>query len=77
MGASMYNHYGYVRPAREVASEGQQRSLVLETRERAKDGRIFPVEVACSYLEHGGRERCFAFVQDITERKRSEESQGS
>jgi PAS domain S-box-containing protein len=55
----------------------EQRSVVLETCERAKDGRLFPVEVVCSYLEHSGRERCFAFVQDISERKRSEESQGS
>jgi PAS domain S-box-containing protein len=55
----------------------EQRSLVLETRQRAKDGRIFPAEVACSHLEHAGRERCFTFVQDLTERKRSEESQGS
>ncbi|MDD5628990.1 MAG: PAS domain S-box protein [Elusimicrobia bacterium] len=54
-----------------------QRSLLRETVVRAKDGRLFPVEVACSYLEHGGRERCFAFVQDITERRLSEERQGS
>jgi len=55
----------------------ERRSVLIETRQRAKDGRVFPVEIACSYLAHGDRERCFAFVQDITERKRSEESQGS
>ena len=54
-----------------------RRSLVFETRERTKAGRLFPAEVSCSFLEHGGRELSFAFVQDITERKRSEEAQGS
>ena len=55
----------------------EQRNVLLETRERAKDGRLFPVEINCSYLEYDGKERGFAFVQDITERKRSEEAQGS
>jgi PAS domain S-box-containing protein len=55
----------------------ERRSLVFETRERTKAGRLFPAEVSCSFLEHGGRELSFAFVVDITERKRSEEAQGS
>ncbi|MBI5238907.1 MAG: PAS domain S-box protein [Elusimicrobia bacterium] len=55
----------------------ERRGLVFETRERAKDGRLFPAEVSCSFLEHEGRELSFAFVVDITERKRSEEAQGS
>lgn len=54
-----------------------RRSVVLEGCGRAKDGRVFPVEVAYSFLEHGGKQRCFAVVQDITERKRGEEAQGS
>jgi PAS domain S-box-containing protein len=55
----------------------ERRSLVFETLQRAKGGRLFPAEVSCSFLEHGGRELSFAFVVDITERKRSEEAQGS
>lgn len=37
-----------------------------------KDGSTFPVEVATSWADFGGQEITFAFVRDITERKRSE-----
>lgn len=49
-------------------------SFTFETYHRAKDGRVFPVEVSANYLEFGGREYSFAFVRDITERKKVEEA---
>jgi PAS domain S-box-containing protein len=51
-----------------------QKSIVLETVHRAKDGRIYPVEVRANYLEFGGREYDCAFARDITERKRTEDA---
>ena len=51
-----------------------QRSLIFEGRHRAKDGRIFPVEVNANYFEYGGRAYNLALVRDITERKRAEEA---
>ena len=50
----------------------QRGSLRFETAHLASDGRRFPVEIACSYLEVGGEERCCAFVRDISERKQHE-----
>lgn len=44
----------------------------LETRHRRKDGTTFPVEVTANYITSGGEEHNFVFVQDITERKRTE-----
>ncbi len=49
-------------------------SLTLETLHRAKDGRIYPVEVRSNYLEFDGKGYNCAFVVDITERKRTEEA---
>ncbi len=46
--------------------------MTFETRHRRKDGHVFPVEVTANYLEWGGEEYLFAFVTDITERKRAE-----
>lgn len=45
----------------------------VESRHRAKDGRIIPVEIAANLLEYGGKEFVCAFVRDITERKAAEE----
>lgn len=47
-------------------------SLTLETRHHRKDGTIFPVEVTANYIEIAGRAYNFAFVRDITERKKAE-----
>jgi PAS domain S-box-containing protein len=47
-------------------------TILLETRHRAKDGRLFPVEVNANYVQIGDQEFNFAFVRDITERKQAE-----
>ncbi len=48
--------------------------LTFESRHRAKDGRIFPVEIAAHYVEFAGEECNFAIARDITVRKRAEEA---
>ncbi|MFQ5693986.1 MAG: PAS domain S-box protein, partial [Nitrospinota bacterium] len=55
---------------REVKRRG---AFTLESHHRAKDGRIFPVEITVNYLEFNGKEYNCAFARDITERKRAEE----
>jgi PAS domain S-box-containing protein len=50
-------------------------SITSETEHQTKDGRVFPVEVSAKYIEIGGKEYSFAFVRDITERKRAESRQ--
>jgi PAS domain S-box-containing protein len=46
----------------------------FETRHRRKDGTIFPVEITANYIEYEGQEYDFAFVRDVTDRKRAEEA---
>jgi PAS domain S-box-containing protein len=48
--------------------------LIFESRHRARDGRVFPVEVSSNYFEYQGQVYNLALVRDITERKRAEES---
>jgi len=48
-------------------------SFVVESKHRAQNGRVFPVEVCANYLTFEGNEYNCAFVRDITERKRAEE----
>ena len=48
-------------------------SFTIETRHQRKDGSIFPIEVSVNYLIFQGKEYNFAFVRDITERKKAEE----
>ncbi len=48
-------------------------TLTFETRHRTKGGRIFPIEVNANYVRIGDREFNFAFVRDITDRRRAEE----
>jgi PAS domain S-box-containing protein len=50
-----------------------QGTMTLETENKSRRGRIFPVEVNATYLEFDGKEYAFAFVRDITERKQIEE----
>jgi two-component system, cell cycle sensor histidine kinase and response regulator CckA len=47
-------------------------SMRFESRHRAKQGRIFPVEVTANYMEHQDRFLSISFVRDITERKQAE-----
>ena len=50
----------------------QSGPLVLEERHRRKDGTVFPVEAVEHFLSFQGQEYNFAFIRDITERKRLE-----
>jgi two-component system, cell cycle sensor histidine kinase and response regulator CckA len=45
---------------------------VFETRHRAKDGRVIPVEIASNFVEYGGKESSWAFARDISARKELE-----
>ena len=45
-------------------------TLTFETRQRCKDGRILSVEINANFVQFDGNEFNFAFVRDITERKR-------
>lgn len=47
--------------------------FIFDTRLRAKDGRVFPVEINCNYLELGGKEYICAYARNITERNQAEE----
>ena len=49
-------------------------SLTFETLGRTKDGRTFPVEVRANFVVFDGKEYNCAFVTDITERKKMEQS---
>ncbi len=51
----------------------QRGAMHLESENKSKQGRVFPVEVNATYLEFDGQEYVFAFVRDITERKQIEE----
>jgi PAS domain S-box-containing protein len=46
-------------------------SVTFETVHRRRDGTTFPVEITVNILEFRGRSSGFAFVRDITERKRA------
>lgn len=47
--------------------------LIIEARHRARNGRVFPVEIEANYFEYGDEEYCFSFARDITERKQAEQ----
>jgi PAS domain S-box-containing protein len=47
---------------------------VLESVFRARDGRIFPVEVSGSYVKYGDQEYNFVFAWDVSRRKNAEEA---
>jgi PAS domain S-box-containing protein len=43
---------------------------IIESRHRARDGRIFPVELSVTYLELDGQSYSLELARDITERRR-------
>ncbi len=47
--------------------------ITIETKQRRKDGKEFPVEVQISFIEFENKSLSFSFVKDITERKLAEE----
>lgn len=49
---------------RQLTSQG---SITLESTNRAKDGRIFPVEISVNYLEFKGQEYNCIFVREISD----------
>jgi PAS domain S-box-containing protein len=49
-------------------------SLVFETRLRAKDGKLIPVEVSANYVEVDGQGYLCAFSRDIRARKQTEDA---
>jgi PAS domain S-box-containing protein len=51
--------------------------LVIETINRTKSGRTFPVEVSIAYLPWANEECCCSIITDITERHRAEQRQMS
>lgn len=52
----------------------QRGTMVLDTVHLARDGRRIPVEVSVNFLLYEGKEYHCAFVRDITERKKTEQS---
>ena len=48
-------------------------AVTLESRHRAKDGRVFPVEIHANYVRIGNQELNYVSVRDITERKGAED----
>ena len=52
----------------------ERKTFTIESRHRAKDGRLFPVEVRVNWVAFGGREFNCSFARDITQRKQAEEA---
>jgi PAS domain S-box-containing protein len=48
--------------------------VTFASHQRAKNGKVFPVEVRAGYLSHDNAEYLCAIVRDVTERKRTEET---
>jgi PAS domain S-box-containing protein len=48
----------------------EKEHIVFQTSHRAKDGRVYPVEIQANFLEFEGCEYNCTFARDITERKR-------
>ena len=56
------------------AAVKSNQSLIFESRHRAKDGRVFPVELNSNYFEYGGKAYILGLARDISERKQAEEA---
>ncbi len=48
-------------------------AMTMERQMQARDGRIIPIEIHADYIRFRGEDYVFAFIQDIAERKRTEE----
>jgi len=51
----------------------ERKYLTVDDTNRKKDGSIIPVEILLNYVEFGPNAYVFAFVRDITDRKRAED----
>lgn len=56
---------------RQLREEGSMR---FESLHRAKDGRIYPVEIHANYINFDGKEYSCVFVTDLSERRQVEEA---
>lgn len=52
----------------------QSKTMTFESRHRAKDGRVFPVQITNHYLEFEGQEYEFGFALDISDQKQAEKA---
>jgi len=66
-----YTRDVYSNHWRELKEKGK---LLIETRHRAKDGHIVPVEISVYYFAHDDKEYNIAFAREITARKKVEEA---
>jgi PAS domain S-box-containing protein len=67
----IYQREKLVEHWRELRENG---SVMMESIHRAKDGRVYPVEIRANHVVFDGKEYNCAFVTDISERKRTEEA---
>ncbi len=51
----------------------QRKIRTVQDINRKKDGSLIPVEISLNYSEFGPRAYVFAFVRDITDRKKAED----
>ncbi len=56
-----------------ISNLRKERTLLFTTRHRLKNGEIMDVEIVSNYVTKDGHEYSFAFVRDITDRKRMED----
>jgi len=49
-------------------------SMTIESHHRTKEGKLFPMEITTDYVRNRSEEYIWAYVRDISERKRSEEA---
>jgi len=52
----------------------KNKQMRFEAAQETKDGQVFPTEVVANLIEHEGRKYNLAFVHDISERKKTEET---
>ena len=52
----------------------ERKTFTIESRHKAKDGQLFPVEVRVNWVAFGGQEFNCSFARDITQRKQAEEA---